>query len=706
MGALPKKEVDIVPLRGGIDRSSTYVSTPPGAAAALQNYEPSMGGGYRRIPGYERVDGRDQPSSARYWLMSVDDGLAVPVDSTITGATSEATAHVVGRTSSDVDVLIVTALSGEFELHESVGATTVSGLPVISGAEHPKDDAEYTYLAAEHYRAQISSAPGEGIIQGIFTHGNLLYVLRGAFGDLTLSRCRLPRVDFPEGWEERDIGYNLFFESGVMEEGEVFDIHEVTGGTSGAVGYTVKFVKQGGSYGEDAFGYFALWGVDGEFIPEEEILIDGVPKAVVLDGSFENGMSGEIYDSDGIPYWRGCGRSVRGNIDGGDAYKTYFVTTSQSDFGVVWEMTPTHTPIPIYMPAPFFFFPGVAAIALYASRLFVACQNGEVYYSAAGNPYSFSFLDGGGVFLVDSMVCGMVERAGNVLSIYTEEKTYGLFGNDPDTWELRLVSESFGAWRNSVAKMGSIYAMERQGIATVDRAEVFGDFESATVSRNIKPILDRYQPTNLVGVQSVKSKNQIRFFFDDGLAVVMAADVLSGDYSHLFSTIKLAHAPTFVYSGEDMLGNDVCYFGDADGFVYQMDRGTSFDGGPIESVFRSPSLHQNTPHTRKAYRRLFAEIEAGNYLEISAKTELSFGAPGTPVSGGDMQVSGGGVLFNESEWNDAYWDAETFASRGVPLTGTGNNISVVMYSNSAITTEHTIQSLEIHYLLRRLRRGQ
>ena len=55
------------PLGGGLDLLTPAIQMQPGKVFDSQNYEPEVSGGYRRVDGYERVDGRT--TTLFFWLI-------------------------------------------------------------------------------------------------------------------------------------------------------------------------------------------------------------------------------------------------------------------------------------------------------------------------------------------------------------------------------------------------------------------------------------------------------------------------------------------------------------------------------------------------------------------------------------------------------------------------------------------------------------
>ncbi len=74
----------------------------------------------------------------------------------------------------------------------------------------------------------------------------------------------------------------------------------------------------------------------------------------------------------------------------------------------------------------------------------------------------------------------------------------------------------------------------------------------------------------------VRDKSQYRLFFSDGYVLYFTFSKAGG-----FMPVKLPNAATWAWSSEESDGSEVVYFGSTNGMVYQMERGTSFDGDPV-----------------------------------------------------------------------------------------------------------------------------
>lgn len=680
MRRLPQKQVSTINLKGGLDLASTLLNISPGAAISLVNFEPELEGGYRRVNGYERTDGRAAPSDAVYYTVGVADASAISVGDTLTGATSLATSRVVIK---DENTLGITALSGSYTLDEAANGTTITVVELLAGQDDIDTDALWQYEAEEHYRDLIDAVPGTGNALYAFQFGADKYALRVNSGSVKLYKSSV------SGWTEVAFFKILFFDAGVMADGEITESTTITGATSAATGTVKRFIKNNGTYGVDASGYMIVDTAD-TFTDNENIQVGGITKCVA------DGASAAITLTSGANKFQ----HIEHNFYGSSATKRAYGCDGVNP---AWEFDGTVF-CPIYFTDKAAAWNKPTFIDAHRTYLFLLFETGQMAASAPGTPLIFNGLLGATEYGLGDTPTGIMSRSGDVLAIYTRGRTFGLYGTNTDDFVLRLISESFGAIPYTVQKIGTVYALDSKGIAPLERVEAYGDFESATVSRLVRPILELYK-NRVIGSCTVKARNQYRIFFDDGTVLVMGDDQYLGESVPAFSILQLTHVPTFVSASEDEDGNEVILFGDEDGFIYQMEKGYNFDGGAIEFFWRSPFAHQNAPHIRKAYRRLYLDLDTERSVALQVSTEIGFGRPENATTlEHDIETSSLGGYWGIDNWDEFYWDAPTSSSEGVSLAGTGNNISVLVYGNSHLIRPFTIQTVEIHYIPRRLRR--
>lgn len=196
------------PLGGGLNLVTPALSIPAGMCIDAQNFVPEITGGYKRVGGYERFDGRPSPSDADYYVITVTVTGAIAVGDTITGATSGATAVVIASPSSTSRV--VTKVSGTFQSGETlnvsaVGQGTLGAALSANNASTPALAVEYANLAADEYRDDIAAVPGEGNVLGVWYYNGTVYAFRNATGGLSAKMYKSTAA----GWVEVVTGVTL-----------------------------------------------------------------------------------------------------------------------------------------------------------------------------------------------------------------------------------------------------------------------------------------------------------------------------------------------------------------------------------------------------------------------------------------------------------------------------------------------------------------
>jgi hypothetical protein len=679
-----KPAFDFITSGGGIDVTTPALEVKPGRALTLVNFEPELPSGYRRINGYERVDGRAAPSSAVYYTVEVADASGISVGATLTGGTSGATSYVHIKSG---NTLGVTALTGTYTLSEAANGTTITAIEALRGQADVDIDNTWQLSAEDYYRSLITALPGSGDTLGAVRYKTLRYAFRSNGTNAIMYKSSA------SGWTAVTFFHYIFFDAGVGADGDLAPGVVIDGGTSSAQGTIKKVIKNGGAWGSTASGYLVIDVTTGTFQDNEALQVSAVTKAtsdganvaITLQpgGKFQF-IEHNFYGSSGTEYLYGCdGVNPAWEFDGTVLSPIFFPAPDENPS---WN-TPKY-------------------LAAHDTNLFLSFPGGQMASSSLGEPLVFSALLGAVDFGLGAECTGLESRAGQVLAIYTDVgRTYGLYGTSGN-WTLRTISESFGAKDYTVKSMGTVWAVDDKGIVPMERVQAYGDFEAATVSRSVRPILETYKDAIVQSV-IVKARNQYRVFFNDGVALVMSDDRLVSGASQSFSTIKYPDIPTCIWNSDDENGNEEILFGDSSGMVYQAEKGYNFDGDEIEYAYRTPFTHGRSPQTVKSYRRVFTNIEAEREIPgMKIKWDLSYGSTYKAINQSvTPQINGGGGYYDEDNWDEIYWDAELFSSGGNRLAGSGINISFLYYGKSKVTRPFTIQSIELEHLPRRSKRA-
>lgn len=660
---------------GGLDLETPAWDAMPGMCRDAQNYEISVKDGYQDIRGYERFDGRPKPSEGSFTILDVTVTGSVSLADTVTGATSAATGVVIAIATYPDDAtqtyLVLTKVTGTFdeaaedlEVSAVVEANT-DAVGYADSAPTTKLKAQYKNLVADEYRGDIAVVTGEGDVWGGFSLGDTKYAIRNKAGGATAGLYK----SSTSGWTAIDLGREISFGSGGTFEVEEGDT--ITGATSGATAVVERIQLTSGSWaGSDAAGWFILSGQTGTFQGEDvDVGVDlnvatiaGGDSIVVTmepDGRLDYDISNfaetqgadRVYGADGVNFgWE---------FDG-----TVFarIRTGMTDD------TPDH-------------------VMVHKHQLFFSFD-GSAQHSGPGDPFSWAVVLGAGEIATGKTITGFQIEPGDAgndaLLVACRQRLFILYGNDSSDWNLVRYRRKVGAYEWTLQQVAYTLFLDDRGITDLRTVQAFGNFDHSSLSSRIRRLINTKRPL-VVASCVVRDKNQYRLFFSDKSAIYVTMD---GAKLKGMMPVLLDEQVTTIWSEEDSSGNEEIYFGADDGFVYQMEKGTSFDGDNIYAYLYTHFDPAKSIEWQKLYTPpATIESKGTGYAEFNFTYFLDYarGEVAQPnVQTTELAIS------TEARWDAGeYWDTfvvwddqQLVPSIGLDLRGEGRNISWAITKNS------------------------
>ena len=685
---------------GGLDTVSPPITIDPGKALLMQNYEPWYNGGYRRINGYERFDGRPAPSAATYTGFTLDTVVGLTVGTTVlTGDTSSATGVFVA--SSD-NAIAVTKVTGTFTQGETFnsGAYTMAASPTYGLTVSPTADIGLTFqLAAEdEYRRDIAVPAGSGEVRGIWQLKDKVYAWRNNAG----ATAGIMFQSSTAGWTTTGItmAETIYFDAAAAGGANVAEGDTINGATSGATGVVHRIVLQAGAYDGSGAGYYVLTGVTGGPFQDNEGLREGataIGTAAGINTTFAFSINGHY-------------QFINHNFFGGaSTYRAYGCNGVDSAF----EIDENQVVAPILHAATALTNQPSSNTPQYVEEhrnyLFLAFPGGLMEHSVQGEPMQFNGFLGAAEFGMGDEITGLNSTAGPTLVITSQRETRGLFGKDTTDWELKILGAKSGGKGFSTQKLDTVYAMDDLGITSLSRTDAFGDFAGATVSQHIQDIINA-KKSLLTSSVTNRTSNQIRMYFSDNTALVMYMPLGTNNnrtrslqnIQAQFGFLKYSQPINRIYNSDDADDTEVTYFASDDGYVYQDQKGNSFDGANIVSYTRLHFNNLKSPAMRKRFRKAELELDAAVNTELKFIADIGYGKASTFNQ--NLSIAGGGGFWNEVNWDGFNWSSPALSTASAKLTGTGDNIGFLIYNDSATAAPFILQGLTLHYEPRRLKR--
>ncbi|PHS09408.1 MAG: hypothetical protein COA78_12160 [Blastopirellula sp.] len=682
---LAKPEFDYLPFQGGYDTETRPWNVKGGKLREAQNYEVGINNqGYIDIQGYEIFDGQAAPSSAGYSILDVTITGEFSVADTITQLTSGATAVVLAVVTSETpNYLVITKITGTFDatndlqVSASTEGTSLS-LAGASAASTPNLHSQYNNLAADEFRSDISAVPGSGAILGIYMLDDVWYAFRNNAGATAADLYK----STSSGWSQVALGRELSFTSGgtyVIAEGDT-----ITGATSSATAVITRIALESGSFsGGDAAGRLIFASQTGTFQSENlnvggnlnvsTIAGDSSAITLVAGGRYEfvrDNFGGEA----GTLKIYGCDSVNRGfEFDG-----TVFVpinTTMTTD-------KPTH-------------------VIVHARHLFFAFA-GSAQHSGTGTPYIFSPIFGASELATGDIITGFMTEPGSegndTLGIYNRNRISVLYGTSTSDWTLTKYRKETGAFAHSIQQMEQTMYIDDRGITTFSTVQAFGNFQQATVSRHIQSFINA--KARLVNASCIaRTKNQFRLFFSDktGLYVTTEGTKVVGLMPILFND-----KVECIASLERNDGIEEIIFGSSDGKVYQLDKGTSFDGDNIEAFMKLHYAFSKSIRWIKNYLDLTIEAEGDGYSEFNLSTELGYNSTNiSQPSSQNLVLDFRATVWDSFVWDSFVWDGVSLSPASTKIEGSAENISITIRKNSDHFLPIHLTGVMLRYAFRR-----
>ena len=669
--ATPKVNYDLIRLNGGLDQVTPTLSLPSGVARRAANFECSITGGYTRIAGYERFDGRPSPSAATYNILVCTFTGTVTVGQTVTGSISAATGRVIAVTVASV---VITRETGTFVVNDVLnnGAGNVATVTAVQGVSADGlTDATYQNLAADNYRADIIAVPGTGSILGVAYYNGVCYAWR-------LTSMYKSTAG---GWVAVTLGKELSFNTGTAA---IVDGNTVTGATSGATGVVARVVLQSGTFASgNAAGRLILSSSTGVFTSGENLTVAAAVKAIA------GGAATQITLTTGGRY-----ETVVANFGGGTAnYKLYgcdgvnraFEFDGTTFVPIVTGMTvdtPNH-------------------VTFHKQHLFLTF-GASVQFSGLGYPYQWTPLLGAGEIAMNAEVTNLLvlpgDQSSGALGIYTRSDTSVLYGTSSANFSLSTFNSGTGAIAYTAQNMDQAYVLDDRGIISLGTSLNFGNFVPASLTMNIPKFIEQHRGL-AVGSTVNRDKGQYRVFFSDGTGLYMT--ILNGQILGSMP-IQFGHNINCSVDSEAPSGGTVQFFGSTNGYVYQMDLGTSFDGDFIPANINLVYNSTKSPRILKRYRKAAVELSGDSYAEIQFGYDLGYRTTAlTQPDDASYQNDLRSSYWDDMSWDNFVWDGSDISPSEIEITGTAENMAIRVSTNSDLFEPFTVNNIIVHYTLRR-----
>ncbi len=321
--------------------------------------------------------------------------------------------------------------------------------------------------------------------------------------------------------------------------------------------------------------------------------------------------------------------------------------------------------------------------------LLMAYPGGSLVASAVGDPTKWTPTDGGVEFAVGDEITELQVQADSTCAIGCRNRTYMLYGTSKADFQLKSLSTKVGMRMGTAQTLSDTLFLDDRGLTMLARVQQFGDFAQAAISQGVKPLLDQYAGREVSSL-AVKSKNQYRLLFGDGSCLFTT---FSPDGAPQYTQVNYGKPFSCGFGGEDLEGKEAVFAGGQDGYVYQLDRGTSFDGAEYSSYLLTTFINFGSPEARKKWHKLVIECDSVTEVVMSAAAFFDFMSPDIPDS---EVIIGSGSKWDLSEWDNATWGGSSTSWADMYISGVSRNIAIYLETTSKRIPPFILSNLFLH----------
>lgn len=339
--------------------------------------------------------------------------------------------------------------------------------------------------------------------------------------------------------------------------------------------------------------------------------------------------------------------------------------------------------------------------------LFFAFPGGSLQYSNVGEPLTWAANTGAGEIALGDEITGLQSAAPANLVVMSKNSVSLLYGSVGDIgsiagdFQLETITNEAGALEHTVEKIGPVVYMDNRGVRALTTTPAFGNFSIGTMTQSVAPLLRGKMAGGERPVASarVRARDTYRVFFGNGTGF----SIFMGKKAPEVMPIDLNKVVTCCVSTETEANYERIWFGSDNGYVYEMDKGRSFDGGAVSYYLRLPFAHMGAPHVRKRWHKVVIEYDAPAGVTIGVAGEVDYGDQYEPsLASQEVDAHGGGGFWDNINWDQFFWSAPAESKAEVYVDAVGENMSLVLGGEQADEEPHVLEGVTLFYSVRGL----
>ena len=347
---------------------------------------------------------------------------------------------------------------------------------------------------------------------------------------------------------------------------------------------------------------------------------------------------------------------------------------------------------------------GAAFISNFKNALFFG-KGTILNFTAPYTDSDFSVANGAGSINVGSPITGL-EVFRDQLIIFTEVSIQRLVGNTIADFTLQPVTNDLGCIESDTIQEvgGDIMFLAPDGLRLLSATDRIGDFGLGVVSKNIQDDLVTFISTNTNFTSCVvREKSQYRIFgYNNNITQENAQGILATQFAEQGGA-NMQYAETrgiraFVADSNYHLNSEVILFSNNDGYLYQMESGSDFDGTAITISFATPFIPIEDPRVRKTFYKIFLYTDPQGSVAFDLSLKLDFDEAGTvqPAPISIQNVQGVVGFFGTGVFGTTTYGAKLVKLFESQVVGSGFAVSF-LFDSATQAPPFSLDALTVEY---------
>tara|TARA_R110002153_G_scaffold190129_4_gene342882 strand:+ start:2541 stop:4088 length:1548 start_codon:yes stop_codon:yes gene_type:complete len=336
---------------------------------------------------------------------------------------------------------------------------------------------------------------------------------------------------------------------------------------------------------------------------------------------------------------------------------------------------------------------GASHVCMFKSTLFFGVGT-ELVFTAPYSSEDLAPANGAGSISIGSEITGLIVFRDQLI-VFAVDKIMRITGTSAADFSMSAVTEDLGCLSaDTIQEVGAdIMFLGPDGLRTLSSTDRIGDFGIDVASKNIRPTVGKLQDYAASFSSTViRGKAQYRLFaYVEGEQSKIAKGVLGTKFvdqgGQGFQWAETKGFKVYVADSQFIGEDEYRVFANNDGYVYNMDLGTSLDGENIDAIYESPYMPINDPQVRKTFYKLDFYIKPFGAINIKAGIRFNQNKVGyiQPSTFNITQTGGAVGIYsdNTTKFGSAVFGAPRTQSYINQVVGSGETIAIRIEDKSS-----------------------